>query len=191
MYRDKKAMVQPDQYKEEFAALLEIYKEVEPMNVLEIGIREGGTFYQWMKHAKEGANILGIDLPTGRWGERIVADFVGLWNYASKRRITVSVLLGNSHHDMSKRAIKYMMPAVDFLFIDADHTFNGIKEDFEFYSELVVPNGIIAIHDILPDVTDSGIKVYAFWDWIKEDYTYQELFSVENQKTRGIGVIVK
>jgi predicted O-methyltransferase YrrM len=40
---------------------------------------------------------------------------------------------------------------VDFLFIDADHSYEGVKKDFEMYSPLVRKGGIIAFHDIIPD----------------------------------------
>jgi predicted O-methyltransferase YrrM len=37
---------------------------------------------------------------------------------------------------------------LDFLFIDGDHTYKGVKEDFEMYSPLVRKGGVIAFHDI-------------------------------------------
>ena len=41
-----------------------------------------------------------------------------------------------------KRDIK-----IDYLHIDADHTYEGVKKDFELYSTLMNENGIISIHD--------------------------------------------
>ena len=41
-----------------------------------------------------------------------------------------------------KRDIK-----IDYLHIDADHTYEGVKNDFELYSTLLSENGIISIHD--------------------------------------------
>ena len=41
-----------------------------------------------------------------------------------------------------KRDIK-----IDYLHIDADHTYDGIKKDFELYSTILNENGIISIHD--------------------------------------------
>ena len=48
-----------------------------------------------------------------------------------------------------KRDIK-----IDYLHIDADHTYEGVKKDFELYSILMNENGIISIHD-----TDKS-----YWD---------------------------
>lgn len=36
---------------------------------------------------------------------------------------------------------------IDFLHIDAGHSFEDVKRDFELYSQLVRPGGIISIHD--------------------------------------------
>lgn len=36
---------------------------------------------------------------------------------------------------------------IDLLFIDGDHSYEGVKTDFELYSTLLSENGIIIIHD--------------------------------------------
>lgn len=36
---------------------------------------------------------------------------------------------------------------IDVLFIDGDHSYDGVKTDFELYSKIISDNGIIMIHD--------------------------------------------
>lgn len=36
---------------------------------------------------------------------------------------------------------------IDYLHIDADHSYEGVKQDFQLYSKLVAPHGLISIHD--------------------------------------------
>lgn len=36
---------------------------------------------------------------------------------------------------------------IDLLFIDGDHSYEGVKKDFDLYSKLLKPNGLILIHD--------------------------------------------
>ena len=55
-----------------------------------------------------------------------------------------------------KRDIK-----IDYLHIDADHTYDGCKLDFDLYSTIMNENGIISIHD-----TDSR-----YWDTFE---TYED-----------------
>lgn len=36
---------------------------------------------------------------------------------------------------------------IDLLFIDGDHSYEGVKKDFELYSKLLSDNGLIILHD--------------------------------------------
>jgi hypothetical protein len=46
---------------------------------------------------------------------------------------------------------------IDYLHIDAGHSYENVKEDFELYSQLMSPNGIISIHDTDPNYADKYI----------------------------------
>lgn len=46
---------------------------------------------------------------------------------------------------------------IDYLHIDAGHSYENVREDFELYSQLMSPNGIISIHDTDPDYHDRFI----------------------------------
>jgi predicted O-methyltransferase YrrM len=83
---------------------------------------------------------------------------------------------------------------VDFLFIDADHSYEGVKKDFEMYSPLVRKGGIIAFHDIIPDYyakleIKPVFSVYKFWNEVKEKYEHLEIVKDKNQNGFGIGVL--
>ncbi|MCS7366302.1 MAG: class I SAM-dependent methyltransferase [archaeon YNP-WB-062] len=64
---------------------------------------------------------------------------------------------------------------MDFLFIDGDHTYEGVKKDFEMYSPLVRGGGIIAFHDIVQHPPETGCEVSGFWNEIKLRYKYREI----------------
>jgi predicted O-methyltransferase YrrM len=78
---------------------------------------------------------------------------------------------------------------IDFLFIDGDHTYEGVKRDFELYSPLVKKGGIIAFHDIAVHPEKLKCFVNVFWDELKKDYKYQEFIEDKNQGWGGIGVL--
>ncbi|MCS6956178.1 MAG: class I SAM-dependent methyltransferase, partial [Candidatus Calescibacterium sp.] len=69
-----------------------------------------------------------------------------------------------------------------------DHSYEGIKQDFEWYAPLVRSGGIIAFHDIKPSLPDNWIQVGRFWEDIKGKYTYKEIISNE-ASWGGIGVL--
>ena len=47
---------------------------------------------------------------------------------------------------------------IDLLHIDADHTFEGVKKDFDLYSQIMSDNGIIIVHDTDKNYVDNFIE---------------------------------
>lgn len=78
---------------------------------------------------------------------------------------------------------------VDFLFIDGDHSEKGIEADFNDYSPLVRPGGLIAFHDIVEKQPIPENQVYYFWKRVKNNYEYEEFIDNPEQCGFGIGVI--
>ena len=83
---------------------------------------------------------------------------------------------------------------LDFLFIDGDHTFAGVQQDFESYRSLVRRGGLIAFHDIAAPndasaaVDDPG-DVPAFWQSLKGQYETEELVLPGGPGAFGIGLV--
>ena len=46
---------------------------------------------------------------------------------------------------------------IDYLHIDGDHSYEGVKKDFELYSTIMAENGIITIHDIDQNYHDTFV----------------------------------
>jgi hypothetical protein len=46
---------------------------------------------------------------------------------------------------------------IDYLHIDAGHSYDNVKEDFELYTKLLSPNGLVTIHDTDPNYADKYI----------------------------------
>jgi len=81
---------------------------------------------------------------------------------------------------------------LDFLFIDGDHSYEGVKKDFEMYSPLVKKEGIIAFHDIAPNgISELTGGVPRFWKEIEKKNCHQEIINNQNQEGFGIGVLIK
>ena len=52
---------------------------------------------------------------------------------------------------------------IDFIFIDGDHSYEGIKRDWEDWSEKIRPGGVIALHDTsVPDHDPSISQLGSF-----------------------------
>lgn len=61
---------------------------------------------------------------------------------------------------------------IEYLFIDAAHTYADVRRDFELYSPLVKDGGYIAFHDIL--YIDKNCQVKTLWEQLKRKYYYVE-----------------
>jgi hypothetical protein len=59
---------------------------------------------------------------------------------------------------------------IDYLHIDAGHSYENVKEDFELYSQLLSRNGIISIHDTDPNFADS----YLVTDEVKDRGDFED-----------------
>ena len=80
---------------------------------------------------------------------------------------------------------------IDFLFIDGDHRYDGVKSDFEMYKSLVKSGGLIGFHDIVDTEYHHKLDCYVdkLWNEIKSDYEYVEFIQDPNQRKYGIGVL--
>lgn len=96
----------------------------------------------------------------------------------------VHVIFGDSTDaDIKQEVVKALgNQSIDFLFIDGDHTYEGVKKDFEIYAPLVRPGGIIGFHDVALEGKNAdgheweslGLQVKKFWDEIRQNYRHEE-----------------
>lgn len=166
--------------------------------VVEIGTYRGGTLWLWCQLAEPDALILSIDLPGG--------DFGGGYDDGQARRIRsfaradqeLVLIQADSHLDRThEQLIDALGPRpVDLLFIDADHTYEGVKQDYEMYAPLVRRGGVVAFHDILPHTMDEQCKVDIFWEELKREVvaTFEEFVDTDTPSEAGvwggIGVLI-
>lgn len=63
-----------------------------------------------------------------------------------------------NHNSRDVAIVKSKIPAkLDVLFIDGDHTYEGVKSDLESYGLLVKDGGIIVMHDVVSGY-DPGVR---------------------------------
>jgi autotransporter strand-loop-strand O-heptosyltransferase len=119
-------------------------------NFLEIGTDQGGTFAIWSKLSKNKDGIrISVDLPHGPYGVNTY-NVSERDNYLKRLGTNVTTIHGSSHNEEIKNKVNEILNGelLDFLFIDGDHTYNGVKLDYLMYKEFVKPGGWIGFHDI-------------------------------------------
>lgn len=162
--------------------------------ILEIGTFRGGTLYVWCQllRDKAGAMVVSVDLPGGKFGGGYAVGSEDLFQAFCQHGQKLICLKGDSHSSgmVAKVAEELLGDQLDFLFIDGDHSFAGVKADFENYKRFVKKGGVIAFHDIVKRPSESGIQVDAFWESIKSDYEYYEFVGSPPYRSIGIGAII-
>ena len=174
----------------ELTALGEILATLRPKCALEIGTSRGGTLLFLCRLASPQATIVSVDLPRGRFGGGYSS--ARAWFYMRfARRQRLQLLQGDSHSSEMLARVKAVLGAqeLDYLFIDGDHTYEGVKRDFELYAPLVCPGGIIALHDIVDGTPEKVGGVPRFWREIKSQYRHTEIIKDRQQGGWGIGVL--
>ena len=182
--------IKPKQVLSEIHALYQMVQAEEVRYVCEIGTYRGGTFYLWCQAARDDATLVSIDLPSGPFGGGYSESRINFYRCFGQAGQSLHFLRANSHLPDTVQKVKEILRgnALDFVFIDGDHTYEGVKQDFELYSPLVRRGGIIALHDIRPRTEVPEIQVYRFWQEIKDHYEHQEIIEQEGAMASRIGI---
>jgi predicted O-methyltransferase YrrM len=179
----------------EFVSLLRLLKRRKIKTIVEIGTAQGGTLYTWCKIATSDALIISIDLPGGPFGGGYTLNDIKKFRKHRRKNQKLHFLRKDSHKQETKNKLLEILDGrkIDFLFIDGDHSYRGVKKDFQQYSPLVKQRGLIVLHDILRHPKVPECKVDKFWNEMKRKYKYVEFTDREDDRGwgqwGGIGVI--
>ena len=141
----------------------------------EIGVWQGATTRQLRRVMAPDATLFAIDpYPTGRLGisyQKIIAR-TEVGRVANGTVVWIEQTGTAAAQDP---AVTTAAP-FDFVFIDGDHTYEGLQGDWTMWSPLVARNGIIALHDSVqpPGSAGAGSMRY-FADVIARDAGFETI----------------
>lgn len=173
------------QKRSEILQLVQRVAELRPKVIVELGTAQGGTLFVWTQIASE--LVVSCDL---RHESRQAAVFRQFPPPGSSCK--VELVTGDTHTAPFQDQLKAKLGGrpVDFLFVDGDHTREGVARDFADYGPLVRSGGIIAFHDIVHRQAIETNQVGAFWDELKRHANgWEELVDQLDQVGFGIGLL--
>lgn len=179
----------PLQKRSEILRLTEIVRALRPATVCEIGAAGGGTAFMFAHAAAPDAVIVSID------SEFTASRRAAVSRFALPGQRLVCLQADSQCEETLHDAASYFGErCLDFLFIDGDHSYPGVSTDFELYSSLVRPGGVIAFHDIVPvaegDKHHDAGSVPEFWREVKAHYpSTDEIIDDASQSGCGVGVL--
>jgi len=156
----------------EFWILIQAIQEISAKRILEIGTANGGTLKFFEHVAAPDGKVVSVDF--SRTLAALPIDF-------SAPLCDIQVVTGDSQIPETVEKVRHALgdEPIDFLFIDADHSYEGVKKDFENYHGLVRPGGIIGFHDV------NHPPVRQLWDEI----TIPHQSKVHHNYGMGLGII--
>lgn len=144
---------------------------IDIVNYMEIGVHNGGSMTMLLSGNNKNINIYGIDLFEDMYDEtkHLNKEKFNTYQYFKRDNLSmtktrnnldnvktyynnnsiVNLLQGNSYFDETETKFKDELGnnKLDLLFIDGDHTLDGVKNDFERYSKYVKKGGYIVFDD--------------------------------------------
>jgi predicted O-methyltransferase YrrM len=187
------ATFQAYQKREEIIALLSILRLLSPTHLCEIGSYKGGALALFAAIAAPNARILSIDSDYPAERTKAVSRL-------GRSQQEITCWQADSHEEKTAQRVSAWLGdnSLDFLFIDGDHSYAGVAQDFDMYSPLVRAQGVIALHDIMPDrnarregqTGNYTGGVPRFWAEMKSRFSQtDELVEDAKQDGFGIGII--
>lgn len=168
-------------------------------DVLEIGGLHGGTAVLFGHLG--AARVVSIDLPNGRFGghdhgyrtDQRCLERNARTAAAMPPGVEFCGILGDSHATETRDEARGLLPhGVDVLFIDGDHTLEGVTADYRLYATFVRPGGAIVFHDVNDTAFhhDAGCFVDQLWAQIVAEHPGRTLTFTERKEWGGIGVLL-
>lgn len=181
----------PSQNEYELRCLIAQMQNMGCKSYLEIGARHGDTFYEVVGSMPSDGLYVAVDLPGGLWGKLESKNQL-------KKAITqlraegysAQVHFDNSQsHDFAGMLV-HKYGRFDAILIDGDHTYEGVKRDWELYRSM---GSLIAFHDIVghgesESVHGNRVEVPKLWAEIKAQ-GYKTCEFIASGSKMGIGCV--
>jgi cephalosporin hydroxylase len=173
------------QYPNQFSKYLSLLSRHKIQSYIEIGCRWGGTFVLTNEYLKMFNNI----------NKSVAVDIIDspVLNYCMLNNEAQFIKINSQ----SKEFKHYMSNNVfDLIFIDGDHSYEGVKNDYEISKN---SGKMFVFHDIINDAC-PGVK--KFWNELKQNNSniydffefteqYRDVWNDTHQKFLGIGLAIK
>lgn len=144
----------------ELAGLLGIAVGLEPRVVCEIGTAAGGLLWALACALPSGRTFVSVDLPGGPGGGAqgleagVLTDLLRDPGEAAR---VIEIRGDSTTVELAG------VPPIDLLLIDGDHSDAGVRSDWRRFSPLVLPGGLIGLHDVVEHPIGLGVDVAGFW----------------------------
>jgi len=169
----------------EFGALWDLAASRDTRRVVEVGSLYGGTLWYWTR-LPLATHVISVDLlPAHEPIRSEVAAAREGWSGWTLPRACLLTTYDADSHDPALVAHTAKYGPFDLLFLDGDHTYEGVAEDFRLWSPHVREGGLIAFHDTVVNGTRDEPGVRKFVEELKRTWRW---LSIEFFEPDGAGI---
>jgi cephalosporin hydroxylase len=181
------------QQRKEILGFADLASTLSPKVVVEIGTAESGTQFLLGETLTSAELSLALDLRVRN--RKLLGEF-------TRKGLNRIIIEGSSYEPGTVNRVATVLAnqKIDVLFIDGDHTYAGVRADYEAYKGFVRNGGLIAFHDIIEDhhskygTPTAGWSggVPKFWQEVKSQQGSKrcwEFIADPQQDGMGIGVL--
>jgi predicted O-methyltransferase YrrM len=188
-YEAAGGLIEPGQIEGEILDLAQLVHDRQPRVVVEIGTANGGTLFCFARLAAPDALLVSIDLPGGVHGGGYPGWKQSLYRSFARPAQRIELIRGDSHSAAARAQLESYLAGrlIDFLLIDGDHTYAGVRADYELYAPLVRDGGLVAFHDIRTHPPELDCHVDELWAELRGDDGWDILHGEADWA--GIGVL--
>ena len=185
--------IEPIQIKNEIRTLIKILERKKPKTVVEIGTAKGGTLFLLCQVSDPRAKIVSIDLPDGPFGGEEYQDWkIPFYKSFARKNQSIKLIRTDSQSTKTLKELKKILgkKKIDFLLIDGDHSYKGVKKDFKMYGPLLSKDGLMVFHDINsgPKINVGGVP--KLWKEVKDKFIHGEIVDDYNSGIGyGVGIL--
>ena len=181
----------PLQVKEELIDFLKLFIKQHSKVIFECGTASGGNLFLLTRFSDKDSIIISVDLPGGKFGGGYPSWKIPLYKSFTAFNQKIILIRDDSHKISTVEKVKKVLNnrKIDIAYIDGDHTYSGVKRDFELYRSLITPGGFMVFHDIVPH-KNKNVGVPKFWQEIHKEYEFKEIVKNWDQNGSGIGILV-
>jgi predicted O-methyltransferase YrrM len=143
--------------------------------LLEIGVYEGASTNVLASAMSLTGVLYAVDPFTpGRLGI-CWSELIARKEALSSRKHIVFIKL------LSRDAAQVIDGYFDMIFVDADHSLDGIRHDWNDWSSRVLPGGIVALHDTRVPEHDPNVATYGSYKFFEQHIREDPRFSLVEQ----------